>query len=155
MIPASRDFSRQPTTTVRLGLAALCAAALAVFAAPVSAQDDGMSADDIIDRALDTDALGFQTGEVTMTLIIQDEAGESRERRLLVRGMSEGDDSRALVRVVAPAEQAGQSYLFRQNTGGEDDVYVFLPALDDAPRRISGSQKNGSFMGTHCTDADL
>lgn len=134
----------------------LLAAAL-LFALPtVSASaQDGLSADDIIDRTLDTDALGFQTGEVTMTLIIQDDSGESRERRLIVRGMNEGDSGRALVRVVAPAEQAGQAYLFRENDGGEDDVYVFLPALDDAPRRISGSQKNGSFMGTHFTYADL
>jgi hypothetical protein len=90
-----------------------------------------------------------------MSLIIQDESGESRERRLNVRGMTESDSSRALVRVIAPPEQAGQSYLFRENEGSEDDVYVFLPALDDSPRRISGSQKNGSFMGTHFTYADL
>ena len=119
------------------------------------AADDGLSASEIIDRALATDTIGFQTGEVTMTLIIQHDTGETRERRLNVRGMSTEDQSRALVRVVAPPEQAGQSYLFRENADGEDDVYVFLPALDDAPRRISGNQKNGSFMGTHFTYADL
>lgn len=133
---------------------ALFALLVVVLAAPVFAQD-GLTADAIIDQALDTDALGFQTGEVTMTLIIQDDSGESRERRLLVRGMDADGGSRALVRVIAPAEQAGQSYLFRENSDSEDDVYVFLPALDDAPRRISGSQKNGSFMGTHFTYADL
>lgn len=150
-------MERSPNRHRFVARAALTLAALALLVAPTElrAQDDGMTADDIIDRALDTEALGFQTGEVTMTLIIQDDSGESRERRLVVRGMNEGDDGRALVRVVAPAEQAGQSYLFRENTNGEDDVYVFLPALDDAPRRISGSQKNGSFMGTHFTYADL
>jgi hypothetical protein len=30
-----------------------------------------------------------------------------------------------------------------------------MPALDEAPRRISGSQKNGSFMGTHLSYSDL
>jgi outer membrane lipoprotein-sorting protein len=127
--------------------------ALLFIALPVAAQE--MTADEIIDRALATETLGFQSGEVTMTLIIQDESGESRERRLTVRGMDDGDDGRALVRVVSPPEQAGQSYLFRENGGGEDDVYIFLPAIDDAPRRISGDQKNGSFMGTHFTFADL
>ncbi len=135
-------------------IAFVCFAALMLGAPFVGAQDV-LTADDIIDRALNTDSLGFQTGEVSMTLIIQDESGESRERRLHVRGMEVDGDSRALVRVVAPAEQAGQAYLFRENSGGEDDVYVYLPALDDAPRRISGSQKNGSFMGTHFTYADL
>ncbi len=129
------------------------ALALALVSLSASAQD--MTADEIIDRALETETLGFQSGEVTMTLIIQDESGESRERRLTVRGMDDGDDSRALVRVVSPPEQAGQSYLFRENTSGEDDVYIYLPAIDDAPRRISGDQKNGSFMGTHFTYSDL
>ena len=139
---------------MRLFRHTLLAAALLAIPGSTLAQDS-LTADEIIDRALDTDTLGFQTGEVTMTLIIQDDSGESRERRLTVRGMTEGDSSRSLVRVIAPAEQAGQSYLFRENANGEDDVYVFLPALDDAPRRISGSQKNGSFMGTHFTYADL
>ena len=122
---------------------------------PAASYGQELTADEIIDRALETETLGFQSGEVTMTLIIQDESGESRERQLTVRGMDDGDDGRALVRVISPPEQAGQSYLFRENTGSEDDVYIFLPAIDDAPRRISGDQKNGSFMGTHFTYADL
>ena len=132
---------------------ALCVAFVA--AAPAHAQDANLSAQDIVDRALDTDTIGFQTGAATMSLIIQDASGETRERRMDVRGMREGDANRSIVRVSAPAEQAGQSYLFRENEGGEDDIFVFLPALDDAPRRISGSQKNGSFMGTHFTYSDL
>lgn len=136
-------------------LTAAFAGLLALTGAPAHAQDPNLSADEIVDLSLDTDTVGFQTGQVVMSLIIQDDTGETRERRLQVRGMREGDDSRALVRVIAPAEQAGQSYLFREHTDGEDDIFVFLPALDDAPRRISGSQKNGSFMGTHFTFADL
>lgn len=133
----------------------LCTLAVAAFARVASAQDPALSADEIVNRALETDTAGFQTGEVVMSLIIQDASGETRERRMQVRGMTENGDGRALVRVVAPVEQAGQSYLFRENAGGQDDVFVYLPALDDAPRRISGSQKNGSFMGTHFTYADL
>lgn len=148
--------SASPTTLRNASKVALLAAVVLIAAASdARAQDDGLSAQDIVDRMLDTDSLGFQTGEVSMTLIIQDRSGESRERRLVIRGMNEGDAGRALVRVIAPAEQAGQAYLFREQDGAEDDVYVYLPALDSAPRRISGSQKNGSFMGTHFTYADL
>lgn len=114
-----------------------------------------LSAAAILDRVLQSEALGFRSGQVSMTLLIQDASGESRERRLLIRGMVEPDGRRALVRVTAPAEVAGQAYLFRENQRGEDDFYIFLPALDDAPRRISGNQKNGSFMGSHLTYADL
>lgn len=133
----------------------LFAALLALIPTSLAFAQSDLTADEIIDRALDTNTIGFQTGEVTMSLIIQDPSGESRERRLVVRGMQEGELNRALVRVVDPPSQAGQSYLFRENDGSEDDVWVYLPALDDAPRRIAGSQKNGSFMGTHFTYADF
>jgi hypothetical protein len=133
----------------------LCAAVVVALSFNSANAQDTLTAQEIVDRSLDTDTIGFQTGEVVMSLIIQDESGETRERRMQVRGGNDGDDSRALVRVIAPPEQAGQSYLFRENGGGDDDVYVFLPALDDAPRRISGGQKNGSFMGTHFSYSDL
>lgn len=124
---------------------------------PAAAEEGGeaLSANAIVDRALDTQSIGFRSGEVDMTLIIQDRSGDTRERRLTVRGLSEDDRFRALVRVTAPAEVAGQSYLFRENPDAADDVFVYLPALDEAPRRISGSQRNASFMGTHLTYADL
>lgn len=109
----------------------------------------------IVQRMLDDEAFGFQSGEVGMQLTIRDPSGDARERRLVVRGRRDDGRSRALVRVTAPASQAGQAFLFLQNPSGADDVHVFLPALDDAPRRIAGSQKNGAFMGSHFTFADL
>ena len=78
---------------------ALCVAFIA--AAPAHAQDANLSAQDIVDRALDTDTIGFQTGAATMSLIIQDASGETRERRMDVRGMREGDANRSIVRVSA------------------------------------------------------
>lgn len=137
----------------RTGILAVTAL-LVALAAPALAQDE-LAAQDIVDRALDTEALGFRSGQATMTLIIQDDSGDSRERRLLIRGIDDDAGSRSVVRVLEPPAQAGQAFLFRENADAEDDVYVFLPALDDAPRRISGSQKNGAFMGTHFTYADL
>ena len=139
-------------------LVAACALAIALpaLAAPATASAQAqLTPDQIVERALDTNTIGFQTGEAMMTLIIQDASGATRERRMHVRGMSDNGSTRALIRVQAPAEVAGQAYLFRENPRGEDDVFVFLPALDDAPRRIAGSQKNASFMGTHFTYADL
>lgn len=127
---------------------------LVVLPAHLSAQE-ALTADQIVERALDTDTIGFQSGAVSMTLTITDAAGGVRERSLQIRGVDEGGLGRALVEVTAPAAQAGQTYLFRENAAGEDDVYVYLPALDDAPRRISGGQKDGAFLGSHFTIADL
>lgn len=138
---------------MRSALAAAALAFVAVVASIAAAQD--LTADQIVDRALGTDSIGFQSGAATMTLTIVDASAATRTRRLALRGIDEDGLGRTLVRVVEPAEQAGQAYLFRENRTGEDDVYVFMPALDDAPRRVAGASKNGAFMGTHFTYADL
>ena len=141
----------------RLGLVVslLCAAPAVAVVSASSAEAAELTGQQIVEQMLDKEALGFQTGQVSMTLLVQDAGGESRERRLTIRGMQEQGQLRALVRVTAPSEVSGQAYLFRESAKGEDDFYVFMPALDDAPRRISGSQKNGSFMGTHLSYSDL
>jgi hypothetical protein len=143
------------TVVLALSLALLSLAPAWAQDPTAPAADAALTADDIIDRALDTNTLGFGTGEVTMTLLIQDPSGETRERTLQIRGRNAEAGRAAVVRVSAPAAQAGQAYLFRENPEGEDDVYVFLPAIDSAPRRVSGNQKNGAFMGSHFTFADL
>lgn len=125
-------------------------------APPAAGSDAELTADQIVDLALETNQLGFQRGEAQLVLIIQDEQGDQRERRLHIRSMREDDLNRALVRILAPAEVAGQSYLFVENAGdAEDDIFIYLPALDDAPRRIAGNQRDEAFMGSNITYADL
>jgi hypothetical protein len=76
----------------------LCTLAVAAFARVAAAQDPALSADEIVNRALETDTAGFQTGEVVMSLIIQDASGETRERRMQVRGMTENGYSASALR---------------------------------------------------------
>ena len=73
-----------------------------VCASPVAAAE--LTGQQIVEQMLDKEALGFQTGQVSMTLLVKDAGGESRERRLTIRGMQEQGQLRALVRVTAPAE---------------------------------------------------
>ena len=133
----------------------LLALTLALVVSPYARAEDGLSARQILDRSLDTEAIGFQSAEVGMTLLITDRGGQTRERRMIIRGRRDDDRFAALVRVTGPAEVAGQAYLFRENPGATDDVFVYLPAIDEAPRRIAGAQRNSSFMGTNFTYADL
>jgi hypothetical protein len=143
-----------PSLLLRLLL--FCVVVAAPGLGPGLRAQDALTARQIVDRSLDTQSVGFGDGEAQMTLLIQDASGETRQRSLTVRGRrAEGQGRHAVVRVTAPAAQAGQAYLFRENPSGEDEVHVFLPAIDAAPRRVSGSQKNGAFMGTHFTYADL
>ncbi len=132
---------------------AMCAALL--IAGEAGATQEPLTARAIVDQAIDTNTMGFQHGSALMSLRIEDVSGAVRERRISVRGMDDNGRSLSMIRVIEPADIAGQSYLLRENEGGEDDVFVFMPALDDSARRITGGQKNGAFMGTHITYADL
>jgi hypothetical protein len=120
---------------------------------PVSAFAEGPTADEIVDRALDQNAMGFQSGKAQLTLKIEDASGDSRTRKLEVKSKKINDLGRTLVTLTSPKEVRGQAFLFAEKKG-EDDVWMYLPAFK-VTRRIEGGQKNGSFLGSHFTYADL
>lgn len=130
-------------------IAAIAALGLAV---PVLAAE--MSAADIIDKALEKNSLGFAAGEAQMSLIIEDKAGNKRVRKLDVQSKKFGEATRTRVELTAPKELRGQSFLFAENTSGADDVWMYVPAFK-VTRRIEGSDKDGAFLGSHFTFADL
>lgn len=142
-----------PTIPRRLFLAALAAA----LTLPITASAQGgeeLSADEIIDKMLDqNNSLGVKSGEASLTLLVEDRAGNRRVRKLDVKA-KELKTVRTRVELTAPKEVKGQAFLFAQNKSGEDDVWMYLPAFG-VTRRIEGSQKKGSFLGTHFTFADL
>ncbi len=116
--------------------------------------DEDLSADEIIDRAMDRNALGFETGRAQVTMLVFDRAGEQRERRLDVRSKRDDDRTRTLMSLTAPAEVRGQAFLFVENPDGADDMWMYVPAFD-VVRRVEGSQRRAAFLGSHFTFADL
>ena len=124
----------------------ICSVSSAAFAEEPTAQQ-------IIDEALDQNAMGFQSGKAQLTLTIEDKKGGKRVRSLEVKSKKIADLGRTLVTLTAPKEVRGQAFLFAEQKG-EDDVWMYLPAFK-VTRRIEGGQKNGSFLGSHFTYADL
>ncbi len=120
---------------------------------PSVAFADEPTADEIIDKSLDQNAMGFQAGKAQLTLKIEDSSGDSRVRKLDVKSKKLNDLTRTLVTLTSPKEVRGQAFLFAEKKG-EDDVWMYLPAFK-VTRRIEGGQKNGSFLGSHFTYADL
>jgi len=111
------------------------------------------SAQSIIDKAMDRNSMGFQSGLATLDLQIQDAKGVKLDRSLEVRSRKIGERAHTLVKLTAPREVFGQSFLFVENEK-EDDVWMYLPAFK-VTRRVEGGQKNGSFLGSHFTYADF
>jgi outer membrane lipoprotein-sorting protein len=128
---------------------------LAVTAlAATAAADEELGADEIIERTVERNAMGFEAGRAQVVLTVFDRAGEQRERQLDVRSRRDDDRSRTLMSLTAPAEVRGQAFLFVENPDADDDMWMYLPAFEFT-RRVEGRQRRSSFLGSHFTFADL
>jgi hypothetical protein len=94
--------------------------------------------------------------EKNVTLTLTDEQGATRERRIHAISVltQNGIDSRLLVRIVAPADVKGIGFLKNEHLDGEDDQWIFLPALHKSRRLVSNNKKD-SFMGTDFAYGDI
>ena len=93
---------------------------------------------------------------LTMQMRLFDRQGRARERTLTVNGLrgqgAAGD--RVLVRFTYPNDIAGTGFLVWERPGGDDDRFLYLPALSRV-RRISGAERQESFVGSDFTYEDI
>ena len=92
--------------------------------------------------------------DMTMTLI--NDRGQRRERRntTLVKLQPNGVDSKFLVRFSDPPDVAGTGLLQIEHGDGDDDLWIYLPALKKA-RRLVASNKKDSFVGSDFSYGDI
>lgn len=131
-------------------------AALAMLLVPFTAAagDDGLTAQKIIDVLLEKDNSGFSKGQADIKLIIQNKRGQKRLRTISSKSIEVDGARWTLATFVEPADVAGTKLLSKENKTGADTQYLYLPALKEK-RRIAGSAKNESFMGTDFTYNDM
>lgn len=120
--------------------------------------DDGASgahdAEAIIGKALETNSIEFESGRAELTLTVEGNNGDTSERKMVVKSAELGGSVRTRIELTAPADVEGQTFLFAENPDGADDVWMYVPAFS-VTRRIEGSKKQGSFLGSHFTYNDL
>lgn len=86
-------------------------------------------------------------------LAATDRAGGSRLLRGRLYAKREDEKLRAMLRLTAPNDVNGASYLMREGEKS-DEMYVFLPALNKV-RRITGGSSDGPLFGTDLSYADI
>jgi hypothetical protein len=131
------------------------AAALGFVLLSAGAPAAAPSAREIIAKVLEADPFGLGGAAVTAHLVLKDKGGALSQ--LAFTGRSFRYDppfSKSMVRFTAPADLAGAGFLQVQNRSGDDDRFLFLPELKRS-RRIAGSLRGSSFMGTDFSFADL
>lgn len=82
-----------------------------------------------------------------------DASGTARTMKGKLYASRDDDKLQAMIRVSAPGDLAGASYLLRERDHG-DEMYVYIPALSKV-RRISGAAVDGSLWGTDLSFSDV
>jgi outer membrane lipoprotein-sorting protein len=133
----------------RRGLAAAC---LALLAASAAAQQP--DAEELMRRNFYATKVSGFTGEITMTLT--NDRGEQRVRKMSVRSKlkANGVDVAILTRFRQPADIKGTGFLQIENSAGDDDIWIYLPALGRT-RRLASNNKRDSFFGTDFSYGDI
>lgn len=137
-------------------LAFLLIGAAASGAATASAQRAGseLSARDIMEKNFFVSKVSVLQIEATMVLI--NERGQQRERRntTLVKLQPNGIDSKFLVKFSTPADIKGTGFLQVEHSDGDDDLWIYLPALKKS-RRLVANNKRDSFVGSDFSYGDI
>jgi hypothetical protein len=129
--------------------------ALLLVSVPGFAEGNAPSPDEIVQSVLASDPWGLTKGEIKASAILTDRRGSKRELAFMAASRRHDPPlSKSIVRFSAPPDLAGAGFLQIQHRNGDDDRYLFLPALKRA-RRISGNLRGSAFMGTDFSFADL
>jgi outer membrane lipoprotein-sorting protein len=113
----------------------------------------GMSVEDIVAKANAVSYYKGDDGRAKVNMTITDAQGRERSRAFTilrknkVEGAEEGDQL-FYVHFSKPADVNKMSFLVWKNVGGDDDRWLYLPALD-LVKRIAASDKRTSFVGSH------
>lgn len=83
-----------------------------------------------------------------------DASGGVRRLQGVLYVQREGGLLRSMMALSQPAALAGAAYLLRERADDDDEMYMYLPALNRV-RRISGAAMNGPLFGTDISYADL
>src|SRR5262245_2060702 len=133
----------------RRGLSTLLVLALVALAGPAAAQSglEVMTKQRELQRVKDE--------EERQSLKLVSKGGATKERKLVRWVLTGGGDlDKILVRFLAPRDVENTGLLTWEAKDGNDDQWIYLPAVK-RPKRIAASGKKNRFMGTDFAYEDL
>lgn len=111
----------------------------------VSIQANELTADEIVARANDASYYAGKDGSATATMALSD--GRTREFVILRKNAEDNKEQKFYVYFNGPADVRKMAYLVWKKPGGDDDRWLFLPALN-LVKRIAPGDKRTSFVGS-------
>ena len=130
-----------------LMLTSFCLLVLSQFSA---AETRAVSAQEIVNKASLSSYYGGNDGRTSARMQIVDANGRKQYRQfvLLRKDEEDGGEQKFLVVFSRPTDIKGTVFMVHKNVNGEDDRWLYLPALD-LVKRISAGDKRTSFVGAH------
>lgn len=133
---------------------AVLLATLTVAACGGSAYAQAPSVEAIMKRNFMVGKVDDSVSTATLTLI--NASGQQRVRKTVTRTKlkPDGVDNMRIVRFLSPPDVRGTATLTIENADGDDDIWIYLPALRKT-RRLLASQKKDSYVGTDLSYGDI
>jgi outer membrane lipoprotein-sorting protein len=98
---------------------------------------------------------GFKDHIANMQMILMNKYGEKSIRDIRMRTLEvDGDGDKSLIIFDSPMDVKGTAFLNFTHKVGDDDQWLYLPALKRV-KRISANNKSGSFMGSEFSYEDI
>lgn len=120
--------------------------------APLWAQ---MSVDEIVEKANQASYYAGNDGRAKVTMTITDDRGSVRNREFaILRLNGEAGDQKFYVYFEEPADVRKMAYLVWKDADGDDDRWLWLPALN-LVKRIAPGDKRTSFVGSDFVYEDV
>lgn len=138
--------SRPKTLAVLLGIAA--------FLSNLIGAEPDLDARTIMERNFFVSRVTALQVDSTMLLINDRGQQRARSNSTLIKLQPNGIDSKFLVRFSSPADIKGTGFLQVEHSEGDDDQWIYLPALKKS-RRLVANNKKDSFVGSDFSYGDI
>ncbi|MFQ5771267.1 MAG: outer membrane lipoprotein-sorting protein, partial [bacterium] len=91
---------------------------------------------------------GFKDFTASMLMMLRNKRGKDSIRKIRIKTLEvEGDGNKSLIIFDYPKDVKGTAFLTYSHKVGDDDHWLYLPALKRV-KRISSHDKSGSFVGS-------
>jgi len=98
---------------------------------------------------------GFKDLTSNMLMVLKNRHGQESTRRMRMKALEvDGDGDKSLTIFDTPKDVKGTAFLNFTHKTGDDDQWLYLPALKRV-KRISSRNKSGSFMGSEFAYEDI
>ena len=143
-------------THVSSVLSVACLASLLSLSGPAPARSETPEEKGLkIAREARDKGKGFGNFTARQTMVLRNKQGQESRRRIRIKVLeAPGDGDKSLFVFEEPRDVKGTAFLIHSYKEKADDQWLYLPALKRV-KRISSSNRSGSFMGSEFAYEDM